>query len=68
MGRSGAIIYLMERRRAWFEKIAATSSGNVELESAQIELIERLVLDIRAGRVRAFELKHPNPVAVFVTD
>lgn len=68
MRRAGAVIFLMQRRRVWFEKIAAASSGNLELESAQIEMIERLVLDIRAGRVRAFELKHPKPVAVFVTD
>lgn len=68
MGRAGAVTYLMERRRAWFANIAAASSGNVELESAQIEMIERLVLDVRAGRVRQFELMHPEPVAVFVTD
>lgn len=68
LGRAGAIVYLMERRRAWFAKITAASSGNVELESAQIDMIERLVLDVRAGRVREFELHHPKPVAVFVTD
>lgn len=68
MGRGSAVTYLLGRRRAWFEKLAATASGNVELESKQIELIERLVLDVRAGRVRSFELTHPKPVAIFVTD
>ena len=68
MGRGSAVTYLPGRRRAWFEKMAATTSGNVELESKQIDLIERLVLDVRAGRVRSFELTHPKPVAIFVTD
>jgi len=68
MWRASAVTYLLERRRVWLEKIAATPSGNVELESKQIELIERLVLDVRAGRVRTFALTHPKPVEIIVTN
>jgi hypothetical protein len=31
-------------------------------------LIERLILNVRAGRVRAFGLDHPTAVTVFVSD
>ncbi len=68
MRRGSAVTYLLGQRRTWFAKISATSTGNVETESRQIELIERLILDVRAGRVRTFELTHPKPVAIFVTD
>lgn len=68
MGRGRAVMYLMERRRAWFAAIAATTSGTVEMESRQIELLDRLILDVRAGRVRSFELTEPKPVTVFVTN
>jgi hypothetical protein len=62
------VTYLIARRRAWFATITATPSGNVELESRQLELLERLILDVRAGRVRSFELTQPKPVSVVVTD
>jgi hypothetical protein len=68
MRRESAVTYLLGQRRAWFAKISTTSTGNVETESQQIELLERLILDVRAGRVRAFELTHPKPVAIFITD
>ncbi|SDH56198.1 hypothetical protein [Paraburkholderia phenazinium] len=68
MGRGSAVTYLIARRRAWFATITATPSGNVELESRQLELLERLILDVRAGRVRSFELTQPKPVSVVVTD
>jgi hypothetical protein len=68
MRRASAVAYLMERRRAWYEMISACPSGNIEFESAQIDLISRLIIDVRAGRVRSFELTLPQPVAIHVTD
>jgi hypothetical protein len=68
MRRGSAVTYLLERRRAWFATIADTPSGNLEMESRELEKIERLILDVRAGRVRAFELTQPKRVSVFVTD
>ncbi|MEW6345673.1 MAG: hypothetical protein AB1704_33930 [Pseudomonadota bacterium] len=67
MQRGSAVTYLLRRRRAWLAAIEATPSGNVEMESRQIELIERLILDVRSGRVRSFELTQPKLVAIFVT-
>jgi hypothetical protein len=51
-----------------FEKIAAAPSGDVELESQQVELLDRLVLYVRAGRARSFEFAHPKAIAVLITD
>ncbi|MGA3246928.1 MAG: hypothetical protein ABSD12_01930 [Paraburkholderia sp.] len=68
MGRGSAVTYLLGQRRTWFAKISAASSGNVEMESRQVELIERLILDVRAGRLHTFELTHPKPVAIFISD
>ncbi|WP_245841199.1 hypothetical protein [Paraburkholderia ribeironis] len=67
MRRASAVIFLLNRRHAWREKITAISCGNVEWETREIESIERLVLDVRAGRVHTFELAHPATV-VIVTD
>lgn len=68
MGRGSAVAYLLQRRRTWFAAIAATPSGNLAMESRQMELLERLILDVRAGRVRSFELTQPKSVAVFITN
>jgi hypothetical protein len=68
MRRESAVTYLLDQRRAWLAKISSTSSGNVETESRQLELLDRLILDIRAGRIHTFELTHPKPVSIFVTD
>ena len=48
--------------------MAAIASGDVEREMREIESINRLLLDIRAGRIQRFELTHPKAVEVNVTD
>jgi hypothetical protein len=68
MGRGSAVAYLLEQRRAWFAKISASPSGNMETEARQIELLDRLILDVRAGRLHTFKLTHPEPVAIFITN
>jgi hypothetical protein len=68
MGRASAVTYLLEQRRTWFTQIQAAASGSVETELKEIERIDRLVLDVRAGRVHSFELTRPNPVQIFITD
>jgi hypothetical protein len=66
--RASAVLYLLNRRRALLEEIEPTQTGNVESEFHGVGLIERLILDVRAGRVHAFELDHPKAVTVFVSD
>ncbi|MFL9911202.1 hypothetical protein [Paraburkholderia sp. RL17-337-BIB-A] len=66
--RASAVSYLLNRRRALLEGIAVTPSGNADSEFQGVELIERLILDVRAGRVHAFGLDQPEAVTVFVSD
>ncbi|MFL9903625.1 hypothetical protein PQR71_36800 [Paraburkholderia fungorum] len=67
--RTSAVSYLLNRRRALLDGIAVTPSGNVDSEFQQgVELIERLILDVRAGRVHAFGLDDPEAITVFVSD
>lgn len=68
MRRASAVIFLLDRRRGWFGKIEVTPSGDVELEVREIESIDRLILDVRAGRVYSFQLTHPRDLEVFVSD
>jgi len=68
MQRASAVLYLLQRRREWSTRIESAPSGDVEFETRQLDLIERLIIDVRAGRVDAFELDHPKAVAVFVSD
>ncbi|MGF6773646.1 hypothetical protein P3T18_006160 [Paraburkholderia sp. GAS199] len=68
MRRTSAVTFLVERRRTWLGKIAAKPSGDVEQETREVDSIERLILDVRAGRVSAFELTDSRAVAVIVTD
>ncbi|SOE99897.1 hypothetical protein SAMN05446635_7936 [Burkholderia sp. OK233] len=68
MRRSSAVIMLLYHRRGWHGKIATAASDNVEREMLEIELIDRLVLDVRAGRIRTFELTDPKAVEVNVID
>jgi hypothetical protein len=67
MTRVGAVAYLLDRRRACSEKIVATPNGNTALESQEMKLIDRLILDVRAGRIHKFELAHPRAVAIFIS-
>jgi hypothetical protein len=49
------------------DKIAAATSGDVQLQR-EVEFLERLVLNVRAGRLSTFELTHAKAVAVVITD
>ncbi|WP_248295488.1 hypothetical protein [Paraburkholderia sp. UYCP14C] len=68
MRRSSAVLFLLRHRREWSARVEAAQTGDVELETQQLDLIDRLVLDVRAGRVGAFELDHPKSIKVFVSD
>lgn len=68
MQRQSAVLYLLKHHREWSTRIASGKTGDIELETQQLDLIERLILDVRAGRVGAFELDHPKAIAVFISD
>jgi hypothetical protein len=68
MQRASAVLYLLHRRREWSTRIESAQTGDAQFEMQQLAVIERLILDVSAGRVHAFELDHPKAVAVFVSD
>jgi hypothetical protein len=68
MHRSSAIAYLMDRRRRWLDKIPTTPNGDIEFEQREIELLERLILDVRAARIDTFQVTHPEAIAVYVSE
>ncbi|CAH2911245.1 MAG: hypothetical protein CPSOU_1945 [uncultured Paraburkholderia sp.] len=67
MRRASAVNFLLARRRVCLDKIASATSAELERER-EVELIERLVLDVRAGRLSTFEMKHAKAVTVVLTD
>jgi len=67
MRRTSAVNFLLARRRMCLDKIAAATSDDVQRQG-EVELLERLVLDVRAGRLSTFELTHAKAVAVVITD
>jgi hypothetical protein len=66
MRRARAVGYLLDCRREWL-KITASPNGDIEFEADQIELIDQLIRDVRAGRVRTFKLAHPRVVSIYVS-
>ncbi|WOD15288.1 hypothetical protein [Paraburkholderia kirstenboschensis] len=67
MRRISAVNFLLARRRMCLDRIAAATSGGVQLQR-EVEFLERLVLNVRAGRLSTFELTHAKAVAVVITD
>ncbi|MFM0195203.1 hypothetical protein PQQ65_19080 [Paraburkholderia strydomiana] len=69
MRRTSAVNFLLARRRMCLDKIAAATSDDVQRErEREVEFLERLVLDVRAGRLSTFEMTHAKAVAVVITD
>jgi hypothetical protein len=68
MQRASAVAYLMDRRRRWLQKIETTPGGDVEFERQEIELLARLILDVRAARVNTFQFTRPQAVEIYVSD
>jgi len=68
MQRASAVSYLMDRRRRWLQKIEATSSGDVEFERQEVELLSQLILDVRAARVNTFQFTRPQAVEIYISD
>jgi hypothetical protein len=66
--RARAVWYLLDCRREWSGRVESVHTGDIEFEAQQLDLIDRLVLDVRAGRVHSFALAHHKVAAIFVTD
>ena len=68
MRRASAVKYLMDRRRAWQKNLLSSTNGDIESVSPQIDLIDRLILDVRAARMHTFELTDSRPLQIYLTN
>lgn len=68
MSRSRAISLLVETRQSMLAE-ADHSSSPTETQRMRVAVgqIDRLLLDVRAGRTREFELSGPTPMRVVVS-
>lgn len=67
MSRTAALAYLIGRRRDLQEAMGGRSGANVEATHRDLESIDRLILDVRAGRVTVFPLDSEHASEVVVT-
>jgi hypothetical protein len=67
IGRSEAIARLL-RIRTSGDDIEGLEVADAESKLRDLDLIGGLILDLRAGRIRSFELGYPKALEVFVTD
>ncbi len=68
MRRASAVAHLVRCRRLLLDEIAASPSGDIEYESERMDGIDRLLVAVRAGRVRQFEVTHSPYSEIHVTD
>ncbi|WP_042300116.1 hypothetical protein [Paraburkholderia kururiensis] len=68
MSRSRAISLLVETRQSMLAEADHSSSPpEAQRMRAAVDQINRLLLDVRAGRTREFELGSPTPMRVIVS-
>ncbi|CAN0619741.1 conserved protein of unknown function [Burkholderia multivorans] len=69
MRRANAIGYLLARHRQLVaKKMGAGMRGDAEFDGdKEIAQLDRLVLDVRAGRIREFRLAEPESIEIIVT-
>ncbi|MDP9651794.1 hypothetical protein [Paraburkholderia caledonica] len=65
--RVRAVALLLARRRLSMRNLANTTEPSVD-ERGELASLDRLVLDVRAGRVAAFDLPQDPTLKVIVTD
>ncbi|SEF11901.1 hypothetical protein SAMN02787142_7791 [Burkholderia sp. WP9] len=68
MTRASAVAYLLGVRRAMPEGIDHLRVGEADVRLQEVDTLNRLLLDVRAGRIREFRLDKPEAIEVMVTD
>ncbi|MGY6164133.1 hypothetical protein [Paraburkholderia strydomiana] len=63
-----AVAYLLVLRRAMPDGIDELRVGEADVRLQELDTLDRLLLDVRAGRISEFRLDKPRPVEVVVTD
>lgn len=67
MTRSRAIALIVTARRTMLAHADERLPADAKRMRDGAASLERLLLDVRAGRVDSFELMHPSPIYVTVT-
>jgi hypothetical protein len=68
MPRKRALALIVAARRELLAKIAEQFPGAGQPLNDEAAQLERLMLDVRAGRIDEFELHKPTPIHVIVSD
>ena len=67
MPRTRAIALIVSTRKAMLAHAEERLPDDAQRMRDGAAALERLLLDVRAGRVDAFELMHPSPIHVTVS-
>ncbi|HVE07804.1 MAG TPA: hypothetical protein VNE00_11170 [Paraburkholderia sp.] len=65
--RASAIERIMLRRRSLLDTLNARDASGADTLNAELTELERLLLDVRAGRAHEFVLQGDAPLHCFVT-
>ena len=68
MTRSCVVAYLIKMRRATPDDIDGLRVSQADLKMQNVEEVERLILDVRAGRTTQFSASFPDAIEIFITD
>jgi hypothetical protein len=68
MSRTSAVALLVDTRRTVTEGLADKPAHEAGHDEQRLKSIERLLLDVRVGRIREFQLDHPVQMHIIVTD
>jgi hypothetical protein len=67
MSRTSAIALIVNSRKSLLAEAEERMPADAERLRAASEDLTRLLLDVRAGRVTAFELNEPTRMRVFIS-
>jgi hypothetical protein len=66
--RASAVAYLLGMRRATPDGMDNLRVGEADVRLQELDTLDRLLLDVRAGRIREFRLDRPQAMEIVVTD
>lgn len=68
MSRTSAVALLVDARQAIAAELREKPPHAAQRGEQRLKDVERLLLDVRIGRTREFDLDYPNRVHVIVSD
>jgi hypothetical protein len=68
MSRTSAVALLVQKRRAIFDGLKDKAAHEMSREEQTLKTLERLLLDVRIGRIREFDIENPMPLHIIISD